>query len=87
LRETHRYDDRILAALAVHGLIPRPDTAPEKLRDAVGDLYRFEIRRLRAELVAGRIARRDYAGRVVELRKRYWLLSVPVQAWTRPESG
>jgi hypothetical protein len=52
------------------------------LRDAVLDLYKYEIRRLRGELLAGRIQRRDYASHVVELRKRYWLLSVPVELWT-----
>ena len=30
----------------------------------------------------GRIAKGDYANHVVELRKRYWLLSVPLQLWT-----
>ena len=28
------------------------------------------------------IAKGDYANHVVELRKRYWLLSVPLQLWT-----
>jgi hypothetical protein len=79
---TFIYDPRVLAALATHGLAPRPATSPQQLRDAVRDLYKYEIRRLRSELLAGRIRKTDYAGHVVELRKRYWLLSVPVQLWT-----
>lgn len=77
-----RYDDRILEALAGHGLVPLPATPPEMLRDAVRDLYRYEIRRLRDALLAGRIVKRDYAGHVIELRKRYLVLSVPVRFWT-----
>jgi hypothetical protein len=77
----YRYDDRILEALAAHGLVPRPDTPPSLLRDAVSDLYRYEIRRLRDSLLAGRIAKRDYSNHVVALRKRYLVLSVPLERW------
>ena len=76
------YHQQILDELAGHGLIPRPDTPPQFLRDAVRDLYKYEIRRLRDRLIAGKIAKRDYSGHVVALRKRYWLLSVPTQVWT-----
>jgi hypothetical protein len=79
---TFVYHPEILDELARHGLQPLPSTSPEQLRDAVRDLYKYEIKRLRTEHVAGRIARRDYAGHVVELRKRYWLLSIPTVRWT-----
>jgi hypothetical protein len=52
------------------------------LRDAVRDLYKYEIRQLRSELLAGRIPKREYASHVVELRKRYWVLSIPLPLWT-----
>jgi hypothetical protein len=78
---TYRYFPRVLEELARHGLIPRPDTPPRQLRDAVRDLYKYEIKRLRSALLAGHIAKRDYAGRVVELRKKYPLLSVPIELW------
>ena len=77
------YHERILEELAKHGLQPRPQSSPQQLRDAVRDLYKYEIRRLRDALLADRIQKRDYAGHVIELRKRYWLLSIPVQLWTR----
>ena len=77
----HRYHQAVLAGLAGHGLRPARDTSPETLRDAVRELYKYEIRRLRDELLAGRIPKADYAGHVIALRKRYWLLSVPVQMW------
>ena len=83
--ETFLYDARVLEELHGHGLDPRPTTPPQRLRDALSDLYRYEIRRLRGELLAGRVVKQDYAGLVIELRKRYWLLSVPVDLWvSRP---
>jgi len=78
----YTYRQQILDELAGHGLLPRPDTPPQLLRDAVRDLYKYEIRRLRDRLIAGQIPKRDYAGHVVALRKRYRILSVPPALWT-----
>jgi hypothetical protein len=78
------YHPEILDELARHGLRPQPSTAPETLRAAVSDLYRYEIKRLRGELLARRIPKAEYAARVLELRRRYPLLSVPTRLWTRP---
>jgi hypothetical protein len=81
--QVYRYHERVLEELAGHGLQPRPQSSPQQLRDAVRDLYKYEIRRLRDALLADRIQKRDYAAHVIELRKRYWLLSIPMQLWTR----
>ena len=80
--ETFSYDARILEELGTHGLSPLPTTSPQQLRDALSDLYRYEIRRLRGELLAGRVKKPDYAPLVIVLRRRYWLLSVPTHLWT-----
>jgi hypothetical protein len=82
---TFTYHARVLSELARHGLRPLPTTSPERLREAVRDLYLYEIRRLRAELLRGRIVRRHYADHVVALRRRYPLLSLPVEQWTVAE--
>jgi hypothetical protein len=76
------YRPEVLDQLAEHGFMPAPSTTPGHLRDALRDLYKYEIKVLRSALLAGRIPKPDYAGHVVALRKRYWLLSVPVQLWT-----
>jgi hypothetical protein len=76
------YHQQVLDALATHGLIPTPETSPQRLRDALRDLYKYEIRCLRDRLIAGEFPKRDYAGLVVNLRRRYWLLSVPTELWT-----
>ena len=78
---TYTYRAAIVDELSRHGLSPRPDTPPHQLRDAVRDLYLYEIRRLRAELLAGRIRKQDYAGCVIALRSRYPILSLPVESW------
>lgn len=83
----HVYRREVLDQLAEHGFKPLPSTSPQQLRDALRDLYKHEIKVLRARLLDGRIAKADYAGHVIALRKRYWLLSVPLQLWTAEAAG
>jgi hypothetical protein len=83
----YTYHQQILDALVEHGLVPAAATSPQFLRDAVRDLYKYEIRRLRDRLIAGEFPKRDYAGLVVELRRRYWVLSVPTELWVRSGGG
>ena len=77
-----KYHERVLVELARHGVAPRPNTPPELIHDFINDLYVYEIRALRAKLKAGHFPKRDYAGRVGELRRRYPILSLPVDHWT-----
>ncbi len=76
-----RYHAQILEELARHGLVPGAETSPGRLRDAVRDLYKYEIRKLRDRVISGDIPKHAYAGYIVELRKRYWLLSIPTHHW------
>ena len=78
------YRPDILAQLRAHGVRPVPQTRPGLVFDYLNDLYRYELRRLKDARLAGRIAAADYAPRVVALRGRYPLVSVPVQRWTVP---
>jgi hypothetical protein len=80
-----RYRPEVLDELARHGLRPGPDTAPGLLREQINDLYRFEIRALRDRCRAGAFSTAELPSRVVELRKRYMLLSIPMAQWTEPE--
>lgn len=81
--ETYDYLEQVREQLARHGFVPGPSSSPAVLRDALRDLYRYEIRKLRDRMVRGAIPRDEYAGHVIELRKRYWLLSVPLPLWIR----
>lgn len=76
-----RFKPDVLQALAAHGLRPGPETTPARLRHYIHDVYLFEIRKLRDRCKAGEFPRRELAGRVVELRKRYMLLSLPEAEW------
>ena len=71
----------ILEALAAHGLRPAADTPLALLREQINDLYRIEIRKLRDRCRAGEFPMTELAPRVVELRKRYMLLSIPIERW------
>ena len=83
--EAYRYRGEILAALLEHGIRPLPTTSPDRVREVLRDLYRFEIRRLRDRLVRGEIPKAGYADRVVALRQKYPLLSLPVRFWLEPD--
>jgi hypothetical protein len=72
----------VLEGLAEHGLKPTDDTPPQVVRDALRDLYKYEIRRLKSRLLAKEFPKGEYAQRVIDLRKRYPLLSIPVHFWT-----
>jgi hypothetical protein len=71
----------VLDALAAHGLQPNDDTSLARLREQINDLYRYEIRTLRDRCRAGDFPVTELAPRVVELRKRYMLLSIPTTEW------
>ena len=77
------YSPEVLEALAAHGLRPKLETPSQLVKEHVNDLYRHELRSLRARLVRGDILKAGYSRHVVELRKRYFLLSIPLQFWTR----
>ena len=71
----------ILDELARHGLRPGPHTSTSRLREQINDLYRIEIRTLRDRCRAGEFPIRDLPKHVVELRRRYILLSIPIESW------
>ena len=79
--DAYRYHAWVLEALATHGARPTAATPPERLHEFVNDLYRYELRRLRASLLSGAFPKHEYYGRVVALRRRYPLLSVKPRLW------
>ena len=78
-----RYHPDVLEELLVHGLAPTAETDPQFVRDYLSELYRYEIRTLKRRLLRQEFAQREYAGRVRELRRRYVLLSIPLETWTK----
>ncbi len=76
-----QYRADVLDALLAHGVRPRETTRPELVHAFVSDLYRYEIRRLRARLLAKDFPKEEYAGRVIQLRMRYRIISMRPQEW------
>lgn len=77
----YRYRPEVIEQLLVHGVRPTPATPPELVYDFVNDLYRYELRRLRKALVDGAIPKAGYYDRVVELRRKYPLVSIKPLLW------
>ncbi len=77
------YRPEVLDELARHGICPRPTTPPRLVRAYLNDLYRYEIRALRARLLAGEFPKREYSPRVAALKSKYPLLAIPIQFWMR----
>ena len=75
------YPRELAEALLRFGLRPKPWTPPLVVRDALNDLYRYELRRMRNELRAGQIPKADYIDLVIVTRKRYWPLTLQPDAW------
>jgi hypothetical protein len=78
---TYRYRADVLHQLQRHGVLPTSSTPPELVHEFVSDLYRYELRRLRARLIRGEIARQDYFAHVVDLRRKYPLVSLKPRQW------
>jgi len=83
---TYRYRPQILKQLETFGVFPRPHTDPVIVRDFLKFLYTMEIRTMRVEQRArerddGGESRPGYVNRVLELRERYPILSIPVEWW------
>ena len=80
---TYDYRAQVLVELQTHGIRPKLTTPPTLVHEFVSDLYRYELRRLRDRQIRGEIPKRDYSRHVVELRRKYLLMSVPVRLWTK----
>ena len=77
------YRPDILEQLWHHGVHPTVRTRPALVHEFVSDLYRHELRRLRDRLLKREFPKPEYHGRVVELRKRYWLVSMKPDEWLK----
>jgi hypothetical protein len=77
------YPADFLESLLTFGLAPTPGTAPSTVREALNDLYRYQLRAMRDRLRAGEFEKSQYLEMVVALRKKYWLLTLPLPAWEK----
>ena len=77
------YPPELADALSAFGLRPTADTPPALVREALNDLYRFELRRMRERLRAGLVEKSHYVDDVIALRKKYWPLTMQLPVWER----
>lgn len=77
------YPPELADAIRALGFAPTTATPPAFTRAAVDDLYRYELRRLRDRQRADATPRASYLARVVALRKKYWMLTLPLPVWER----
>ena len=77
----YRYQPVILEELARFGVFPTEATPPALVHEFINDLYRLELRRLRQRLAAGEIPKAEYTSHVIELRRRYPLVSIRASLW------
>ena len=80
---TYRYRREVLEQLWRHGVQPRETTPPQLVHDFVNDLYRYELRRLRDRLRGGVVQKSDYFQHVVDLRRKYPLVSLKAYQWLK----
>ena len=67
-----------------HGVRPTDRTRPDLVRDFVRDLYKYEIRCLRDRYVRRDFPKKEYAGRVDALRRRYIVLALHAREFVEP---
>jgi len=77
------YPEELRAALEPLGLSPTSATPPAVVRDALNDLYRYELRRMRDRHRGGLIDKPAYLDLVIATRKRYWPLTLSLAAWEK----
>lgn len=82
-RGPFRYRADVLEQLVRHGVRPTDHTRPELVHEFVSDLYRHELRQLRDRLVRKEFPKREYFGRVVEVRQRYRVIAMKPRDWLR----
>ena len=72
----YRYRVDVLHELERHGVKPKLHTPPERVRDYVRDLYKYEIRRLRERFLRQEFSKDEYWHRVDALRRQYPVLAL-----------
>jgi len=75
------YRADVLDQLWQHGVQPTERTRPELVHEFVSDLYRYELRRLREQLLRREFPKPEYYDRVVQVRNRYRLLALHADEW------
>ena len=77
------YPPELVEGLSLIGVAATPAMAPAATREIADDLYRDELRRLRVRLLTGEFDRAHYVELIIAARKKFWVLTLPLQAWEK----
>ena len=78
---TYRYRDDVLAECRRHGVFPTERTPPELARGFINELYKFELRKLRARYIRREFPKPEYHRLVIAIRDKYPVLALPPRLW------
>ncbi|HXF05969.1 MAG TPA: hypothetical protein VNM72_11215 [Blastocatellia bacterium] len=82
--QPHRLRAFVREELKKFGVLAEATTDAALIREFLADLYVYQLRRLRDQLLAGAFPKTEYAGRVLAIRQQYALLSLPLSRWIEP---
>ena len=86
MADRFEYRPDVLQELLRHGVRPTAETRPDLVREFVRDLYRLQIRGLRARLLRREFPKHEYSARVEALRNQYPVLALlPQQLLVRQD--
>jgi len=71
-----RYHPELLPLLLKHGVAPTAHTSPDVVRGYIRDLYKYEIRALRARYLKKEFSKQEYYDLVDRLRREYGILAL-----------
>ena len=71
----------VMQAVEQYGIRPTSRTPPALAREFVRDLYCYQLRILRDQMLRREFPKQEYAGRVIALRDNYKVLSLRAHQW------
>jgi len=80
-RRVYRYREDVLAELWKYGVRPTEHTPPELARGFINELYKFELRKLRARYMRKEFLKQEYHRHVIVIRDRYPVLALHPRQW------
>jgi len=64
-----------------HGVLPTEHTPPELPRGFINELYKFELRKLRARYMRKAFLKQEYHRHVIAIRDKYPVLGLTPSQW------
>jgi hypothetical protein len=80
-RPVFRYRDDVLAECRKYGVLPTEHTPPELARGFLNELYKYELRKLRARYMRKEFLKQEYHRHVIVIRDKYPVLALTPSQW------